>query len=434
MLTFKKTSKRIIVQYTEEYGTNQWIWNEIKNHNYVKISRAFHFKLDDLLVKPHDVDHEDFENFIYEFLFAIKDGEYYRIRGRIFNIERDVLIGEDIEVVRKTFVAERNILIPRKISRLIEGNGDLVIGGSNPDSIPADIYADLLKKFPTTVELNRYSDARVEMIVGEHVENMRSAKSEYEKYLNKKPILKGDRLDQNELLNVEIQKFTYVRDVIASWLSDGKDYSERDWQTVILKFILLIFPKYIAVLENVELEDSYSNERKKTKRFIDMALIDVNGNIDVIEIKKPFGDCLLSKSKYRDNYIPRRELAGSIMQSEKYIFHLSKWGVDGENRLTAKYGPGLPSGMKIRITNPKAMIILGRDQAAAGGGSRFDRAQLLDLEIIKRKYANMIDIMTYDDVLRRLDNIITSLKKEADVSGMSSKQELIGSHHLEGND
>ncbi|WP_251300665.1 DUF4263 domain-containing protein [Escherichia coli] len=28
--------------------------------------------------------------------------------------------------------------------------------------------------------------------------------------------------------------------------------------------------------------------------------------------------------------------------------------------------------------------------------------QLLDFEIIKRKYANMIDILTYDDLLRRL--------------------------------
>ncbi len=35
--------------------------------------------------------------------------------------------------------------------------------------------------------------------------------------------------------------------------------------------------------------------------------------------------------------------------------------------------------------------------------------QLLDFEVIKRKYANMMDIITYDDLLRRLDNTIVAL-------------------------
>jgi hypothetical protein len=64
--------------------------------------------------------------------------------------------------------------------------------------------------------------------------------------------------------------------------------------------------------------------------------------------------------------------------------------------------------MGIRITSPKAMIILGRDQRP-NGSPALDASQQLDLEIIKRKYANMIDILTYDDLLRRLDNIIASL-------------------------
>jgi hypothetical protein len=31
--------------------------------------------------------------------------------------------------------------------------------------------------------------------------------------------------------------------------------------------------------------------------------------------------------------------------------------------------------------------------------------------VIKRKYAIMIDIITYDDLLRHLDNILASLKR-----------------------
>lgn len=176
------------------------------------------------------------------------------------------------------------------------------------------------------------------------------------------------------------------------------------------EFILLIFPKYIAVLENVQIEDRYSKPRTIRDRFIDLALVDANGNLDVIEIKKPFDDVLLSRGTYRDNFVPTKELSGSIMQAEKYLFHFSKWGVAGEAKLTKKYAQDLLPGMTIRITNPKAMVILGRDQKQ-GGGTVFDDQQAFDLEVIKRKYANMMDILTYDDLLRRLDHMIAALQK-----------------------
>jgi hypothetical protein len=164
-----------------------------------------------------------------------------------------------------------------------------------------------------------------------------------------------------------------------------------------------------VVLSNVKVVDAYSNPSAIKDRFIDLALIDAGGNIDVIEIKKPFDDALMARTPYRDNYIPTKELSGSIMQAEKYLFHLSKWGLAGEKALTQRYASKLLPGLGIRITNPKAMIILGRDRRP-DGAQALDANQQLDLEIIKRKYANMIDIVTYDDLLRRLENIIASLR------------------------
>jgi Shedu protein SduA, C-terminal len=84
----------------------------------------------------------------------------------------------------------------------------------------------------------------------------------------------------------------------------------------------------------------------------------------------------------------------------------------GEKALTKRYAAHLPGGIGIRITNPKAIIIVGRDQQSNGSAALGARQQL-DLEIIKRKYANVIDILTYDDLLRRLDNIIASLRGRA---------------------
>ena len=81
---------------------------------------------------------------------------------------------------------------------------------------------------------------------------------------------------------------------------------------MILKFTLLIFPKYVAVLENVQIEDHYSKPGSTIARFIDIALVDANGNLDVIEIKRPFDDVLLSRTLYRDNFVPSKDLSGTI--------------------------------------------------------------------------------------------------------------------------
>lgn len=106
----------------------------------------------------------------------------------------------------------------------------------------------------------------------------------------------------------------------------------------------------------------------------------------------------------RRTFTPRLELAGSVMQAEKYLFHLSKWGQAGELEIFKKRKNELPPGIEMKITNPKALILLGRDNDFSG-------EQRFDFEIIRRKYANMIDFMTYDDLLRRLKNIIAMMKR-----------------------
>lgn len=65
-------------------------------------------------------------------------------------------------------------------------------------------------------------------------------------------------------------------------------YSEKDWQAKILGLLLFVFPKYVAVLENVHIKDFYTNASKTTDRYIDLMLVDANGNIDIIEVKNPF--------------------------------------------------------------------------------------------------------------------------------------------------
>lgn len=416
MIRFDIKRRSVIFEYEPEFTSAEWILNELKIHHQVTLSRGFTFKDDDLIKGQDDLAEDEIGEPVFRFRFAARRSGYFRIPGRILGIANDVLIDEAITLHRKLFIAERNVGIFRRLAKVIPDGAEIVIGGDREGCIPEDVFRELLDRFPNSGELDRYANARVETIIGEHFDEMKSARDKYETYLSKRKSSVTDApLAQDHLLQAEIDKFVYVRDTIIAWLQSADSYTERDWQKMIIKIILLIFPKYVTVLENVEIADFYTSPDRTRRRYIDLCLVDAAGNLDVIEIKKPFDNVLLAKSLYRDNSIPTRELSGSVMQAEKYLFHLSKWGVTGERELSRRFASDLPRSMQIRVTNPKAMIILGRDRRPDGQQALTDR-QLFDLEVIKRKYANMIDILTYDDLLRRLENIINSLVKRKTVS------------------
>lgn len=415
MLKFVISALGAEVAYQSDFPGNLWVWHELRTRNSVTVSRTFRFERQDLIAEPDEADLEtDLEEFQYRFRFAVRRNGYLHVEGRIFDIDRQVLIADaGLKLERKLFIADRNISIFRKLDVLIAHDKPIIIGGPREGAIPIADFQVLLSKFPNTTELNHYADARITTVIGDYITPLKDARALYETYLNRRRSTLADAaLPQSELLQTEIEKYVLIRETIDEWLRVDTTRSEADWQKMILNFLLLIFPKYVAVLSNVKVVDAYSTPGTIRDRFIDLALIDATGNVDVIEIKKPFDDALLRRAQYRDNYIPSRELSGSIMQAEKYLFHLTKWGLAGEKALTRRHAAKLPQGIKIRITNPKAMIILGRDRQP-NGSPALDASQQLDLEIIKRKYANMIEILTYDDLLRRLDNIIESLRSRS---------------------
>ena len=93
------------------------------------------------------------------------------------------------------------------------------------------------------------------------------------------------------------------------------------------------------------------------------------------------------------------------MQIEKYIFYLNKWGKAGEDYLTKYYKKELPAEFSIKITNPSGIIIMGRD-------NNLSPEQKQDFEVIKRKYKNVVDIITYDDLISRLKFTIEQLSMQ----------------------
>jgi len=186
--------------------------------------------------------------------------------------------------------------------------------------------------------------------------------------------------------------------VLKERLNDGAIAEDDNvWQKTMLDIIRLLYPKYVLALREVPVRDPDTKKLKK----IDIALFDANGNIDVIEIKVHNKQIITKTNSYRDNYIPVRELSGTIMQAEKYIYCLNKLGL----RMTKKQRSELPKKYQVKVTNPSAIIIAERDIDMSS-------EQLNDFELIKRKYKNIFDILTYDNIVRRLENIISMLEKD----------------------
>ena len=86
-----------------------------------------------------------------------------------------------------------------------------------------------------------------------------------------------------------------------------------------------------------------------------------------------------------------------------YLRHLNRWGLTGENYLTQLLGSQLPAGFRIRIINPSGIVIMGRSNTL------FD-AQRREFEVLRRDSKGVVDIVTYDDLLARLQAVVDQLR------------------------
>ncbi|MGQ6484768.1 Shedu immune nuclease family protein [Serratia sp. IR-2025] len=388
MIDFRVEGKYIVLEYNPEIAGIKHVYEELEKKLSYTIAKTFHLSENELL---SNFDEEDYGD-VVEFVVAEKEGSYYKFRGEILGLDKDVFIHKEVNLSRKTFVAERRISIFKKIGKITSSN--IYIGGNRKGSIPYIEFKKLISKFPNTYELDRYALARVESVISSYIDSDGQHEKSYHDYLNKKIELTENEIS-NQLADYEEFKYKKILEKLKRMLKNEEKYSEKQWQSEILDIILLLYPKYLYAFNEAKVKDFHS----KKNRFIDYLLIDSSGNIDIIEIKKPFDKCIVTENEYRDNYIPLRELSGTVMQIEKYIFHLSKSGDSGEKKLTQQFKNKIPDGFEIKITNPGGFIIMGRK-------SNLRNEQLHDFEIIKRKYKNLIDILTYDDLIERLEFIL----------------------------
>jgi len=397
---FAEENQLLLTYQPDRFNDARWLDEKLRQDGEVTLRRTFTFTGANLLTPSASSEEGDDSERI--FLLGLLEDGYYKINSDVLGLKHDLLLDRGMTLVPSTFIAQRDISVFRRIDELIDE--PIVVGGDNESAIPLADFEQLLKTFPTSTELTHYARARIVRVLKDYFGTISDAEGQLNQYLKRKKKLPAASRE-SIVSNFELQKFEYVHAELESMLKQVDAYSEKDWQAKILGLLLFVFPKYVAVLENVHIKDFYTNASKTTDRYIDLMLVDANGNIDIIEVKKPFPNAMVSRSTYRDSHTPKKELAGSVMQAEKYLFHLSKWGHAGEKEIYNKRKSELQTWIELKITNPKAMILLGRDNDFVG-------QQRFDFEIIRRKYANMLDIMTYDDLLRRVGNIIEMMRRQ----------------------
>lgn len=403
MIKVYKENEELILEYESYYPNANWVYKKIEDDGYVNLNnknRIFEFKEEHLANKNEiDVFNNEDEVHNITFILGTLHQGFYIIDKDILGLKYDLKIHKDININENLFINKGNSVMS-KIDSII--NEPIIIGIDKENSILIDDLLRIIKSFPTKIEMMHYERSRIERVLVDYFDSTTKSQEKLDRYLNKrKKVFQTSTTDV--LKEYEYTKYKFLYKTLSEMLKKG-GYIEKDWQNKILEIILLLYPQYIKVLSNVNIKDYYSNPKKVTNRFLDILLVKANGYVDIIEIKQPFENAVLNKSDYRGNYIPHKELSGAIMQTEKYIFHLNKWGHKGEGVLNKQYSKDFSKDFILKIANPKGIIILGRDKD-------FNDKQKLDFEVIKRKYANIVDILTYDDLLNRLKNVIDSFKK-----------------------
>lgn len=393
---FKIIENKLITTYTPWYGLDEVI-KKIKTDGY-NLRNTFFVERNDL------IEMEELNNYGDSICFVIGVllDNYIKLDKNIFGTKHDFYFTKDFKFQQKMFIANQNISIVRKIDEVIDY--DIYIGDENnhEHEIPKEIYMELVKSFPNKTELIKYSHKRIASILKEFLPETDKYEEIYEKYLSKKDrFVEINKMDFNSDINtqIEIEQFQIALDEFEYMLGNMEGYCEKVWQLKIHDILCLLYPKYILYAR----EMSFKGIEKHDKRP-DFVLVDANGFIDVLEIKKPDASIITVHPSYRHNYIPVREMIGSIQQIEKYIYCLNNLSVEND-KFFDELKKQLPARVQPRALNPQGILILGRS-------NNFNSQQLRDFELIKRQYKNIAEIITYDDLLFRIENIIEALKNK----------------------
>lgn len=392
---FIKINDELCYKYTPVSGVS-WIKEKLKNNEEIEIKRVFYISNQEI------INIDESRDFVIIKVGQLEN-DYYKIDKIILDTSFDVFFEKNTDFNIDLFkYSGFKKSIFKSMNEVLSNKSELYIGGKKAD-ISLRNFKYIIKQFPKKYEQDLYIDSRIHQVLENEINGLKDCNKKFELFREKNNYTVNREEIFDEINQYEIEKYENILKHLKIMLKDQELYTEYQWQKEIIKILFLIFPKYVLFLREVKI-NVISESSKKTNEKIDFMLVNYTGNMDIIEIKKPFNNKIISSSTDRDNYFPSRILSKTVMQVEKYIYHLNRWGQQAEKVLNAKYKEQLPDGITIKNINPKGMIIMGDAQ-------KYSEKEIKDLEIIKKMYSNIIDVITYDDLILRLENVISGMKK-----------------------
>lgn len=384
--TFKKDKEKLKCIYQFD-GWVGFDLEKLNTEDGIPIRRTFFIN--------RDTKYKIIDDDTIEFVIGELDGDYYKLDKNVFQTNNIFYFQKDFKLKANYFFQSNKISILRKIDKVIAN--DLYIGGKVLNAIPEDIYINMIKNFPNTTECIKYQNMRIEFLCESYISPIKNNKQDYIDYVNKKDEkITNVGLNINEkIVNSELFKYKYILSELKVMLNESEKYSEDDWQMAIAKILMLLNSNYIGFLEKLRIPIEEEGEFREP----DFLLVDASGFIDIIEIKKADNIQILNKREYRNNFIPSQELSGAIMQCNKYCFWLTQNRKNNEALISKKIKEKYGIDMNINIRSPKFTIILGRS-------IDFTERQKKDFKTIKNQYNNVNEILTYDDIIIKLERII----------------------------
>ena len=391
-IEFKKIDGKLILIYIPAMGIDD-IKRRLNTEEGILIKHTFFVTKDLLCEKINDED--EWEETLCFRVGTV--GEFYtQLDANVFGTKHHFYFSNEISLKPQMFVAYRNISIIRKIDEVIDR--DFYIGGDweTQNGIPKETFDILISQFPKTAELDKYAHKRIVTIIKDYFPESDKYEVVFDKFIKSRNSRDNQPSSSLSEFNVqiELEQFTVAYKELKDMLERYEAIDEKQWQKKIHNVLQLLYPKYICCTREVKFYGSGKNDKQP-----DFLLVDANGFVDILEIKKADINIL---TKYRNNYVATREVSGAIQQIEKYIFCLNSSDKAKED-VSKKLKELLPEGVKVQIVNPQGILLLGRSE-------QLSEEQQKDFELIKRQYKHVAEIMTYDDLLFRLRNIIKALE------------------------
>ncbi len=404
MIKIEIYNSKLIAIYSPENGV-EWLQERIEKGKDYNLKNTYKLNKHNLIRLPEDDDFEIFESIAFQ-IGIVKDN-FIKLDKMTFNIDKDIYFDKSINILPSFFTANKNISIVSKLSNVIDEelyiikDEDYDMDKQN-NRLPISAYKTLIKTFPNDYELYKYSDMRIATQLENYFDNLDVTKKSYEDYLNKKiKSIQNTKFSQ-KANTLKLSLLISARDELKQMLENYSGYNECSWQYAIKDILCVLFPKYIYAVREVNIGNV--NDFKKRPDF---TMIDYNGYVDIMEIKKPDNKQIIREAPNRNNFVPQKIFTDIVVQTTKYINALNQNQDKAKENIFKKLKNDNPNTTltknDIKINNPKGIILLSRSD-------KLSIEQKDDLELLRRQFKDMSEIMTYDDLLERFDNLIKKLE------------------------